>query len=116
MSSLFETAKRLVAPGKGILAADESIGTIEKRFEKVGVENTEENRRRWRELLFSAQNVEKFISGVIMFDESTRQMNSNGKNFVDLLSERGIIPGIKLMRKEEVGQEFVTRTWGLAKD
>ena len=94
-TALKETAQALVAPGKGILAADESEGTIKKRFEGVGVESTEENRRFYRELLFTTPGVEEFISGVIMFDETIRQKASD-KPFSQILSDRGIIPGIKV--------------------
>ena len=90
------TARALVAPGKGILAADESFPTIEKRFKSVGVESTEENRRAYREMLFRTPHVEASISGVILFDETIRQSSSDGTPFPELLSARGIIPGIKV--------------------
>ncbi len=90
------TAQALVAPGKGILAADESFPTIEKRFKSVGVESTEENRRAYREMLFRTPGIQSAISGVILFDETIRQSGSDGTRFVDLLSARGIIPGIKV--------------------
>ncbi|MCX5737527.1 MAG: fructose-bisphosphate aldolase, partial [Proteobacteria bacterium] len=70
-------AKSLVAPGKGILAADESTGTIKKRFDKIKVENTEENRRDYREMLFTTKGCEEFVSGVILFDETLRQKASD---------------------------------------
>ena len=89
-------AKALVAEGKGILAADESEGTIKKRFDSIGVESTEENRRAYRDLLFTTEGVEEFISGVIMFDETIRQSTSDGTPFAQLLESRGIIPGIKV--------------------
>jgi fructose-bisphosphate aldolase class I len=95
-SALKQTAQALVVSGKGILAADESEGTIKKRFDAVQVESTEENRRFYRELLFTTPKVEEFISGVIMFDETIRQKDGNGKPFPLLLSEKGIIPGIKV--------------------
>jgi len=91
---LINTAKALVAPGKGILAADESFPTIEKRFGEVGVESTEGSRRTYRELLFTSEGIEGFISGVIMFDETLRQ--AQGKPFAKILEEKGIIPGIKV--------------------
>lgn len=94
--SLEEIAKKLVAPDKGILAADESTSTIAKRFEKSGIENTEENRRLYRELLFATGGVENFISGVILFDETIRQSSVDGVPFPKLLSSRGIAPGIKV--------------------
>ena len=90
------TARALVAPGKGILAADESTGTIEKRFRSIEVESTEENRRAYRDLLFTTEGVEEFISGVILFDETIRQASADGAPFAQLLAERGIVPGIKV--------------------
>ena len=96
--SLIDTAEALVAPGKGILAADESTGTIGKRFAALGIENTEQNRRDYRELLFSAPGVSEHISGVILYDETLRQRASDGGTIVELLTNRGIIPGIKVDR------------------
>jgi fructose-bisphosphate aldolase, class I len=93
---LQSTAKALVGEGKGILAADESDGTIKKRFDSIGVESTEENRRAYRELLFTTEGVEEFISGVILFDETIRQSASDGTPFPKLLESKGIIPGIKV--------------------
>jgi fructose-bisphosphate aldolase class I len=93
---LHATAKALVAPGKGILAADESTGTIKKRFDTIGVESTEEHRRAYRDLLFTTEGAEEYISGVIMFDETIRQSTSNGTPFPELLASKGIIPGIKV--------------------
>ncbi|MEX1296715.1 MAG: class I fructose-bisphosphate aldolase [Candidatus Limnocylindrales bacterium] len=90
------TAQALVAPGKGILAADESFPTIEKRFESVGLESTEDNRRSYREMLFRTPEMESSISGVILFDETIRQSGSDGVPFPELLAARGIIPGIKV--------------------
>lgn len=89
-------ARALVAPGKGILAADESSPTIKKRFDSIGVESTEENRRDYREMLFSAAGSEAHISGVILFDETLRQKAKDGRRLVDLLESKGIIPGIKV--------------------
>src|SRR6184192_902904 len=94
--SLEETAKALVAEGKGILAADESDRTIKKRFDSIDVESTEDNRRAYRELLFTADGVEEYISGVILFDETIRQSSADGTPFPKLLESRGIIPGIKV--------------------
>ena len=94
--SLRATARSLVAQGKGILAADESSPTIKKRFDTIGVESTEENRRTYRELLFTAEGVDAYISGVILFDETLRQAAADGTPFPELLSGRGIIPGIKV--------------------
>ena len=90
------TAAALVAPGKGILAADESTGTIKRRFDAIGVENTEDNRRAYRELLFRTKSSAKFISGVILFDETIRQTTAGGTPLVNLLVDEGIIPGIKV--------------------
>ncbi len=98
MSELHETAKALVAEGKGILAADESSGTITKRFDAIGVESTEESRRAYRDLLFTTPGAEQFISGVILFDETIRQQSADGTPFPELLASRGIIPGIKVDR------------------
>ncbi len=108
---LKEIAKKLVAPGKGILAADESLGTIEKRFAKVGLENTEENRRSYREMLFTTPGIEKFLSGVILFSETFRHASrAQGKLLPDVLRERGILVGVKVDEgKEEKGGEFVTK-------
>lgn len=90
------TARSLVAEGKGLLAADESFGTIEKRFQAINVSNTEENRRAYRELLFTTPKLGQFISGVILFDETIRQKTSDGVRFVEVLRQQGIIPGIKV--------------------
>jgi fructose-bisphosphate aldolase, class I len=93
---LQETARAIVAEGKGILAADESNGTIKKRFDSIGVESTEENRRAYRDLLFTTEGVEEYISGVILFDETIRQKSADGTPFPRLLASKGIIPGIKV--------------------
>jgi fructose-bisphosphate aldolase, class I len=95
-SELHETAKALVAPGKGFLAADESGGTIKKRFDPIGVESTEERRRSYREMLFTTAGAEEYISGVILFDETIRQSASDGTPFPELLASKGVIPGIKV--------------------
>jgi fructose-bisphosphate aldolase, class I len=95
-ATLEETARALVAEGKGILAADESDSTIKKRFDAIGVESTEENRRAYRDLLFTTAGVEEYISGVILFDETIRQAAADGTPFPELLARRGIIPGIKV--------------------
>src|SRR6266550_2914698 len=95
-SDLESTAKALVADGKGILAADESTTTIKKRFDAIGVESTEDNRRAYRELLFTTPGAEEFISGVILFDETIRQSSSDGTPFPKLLADHGIIPGIQV--------------------
>ena len=86
----------LSTPGKGILAADESTGTIGKRLASIAVENTEDNRRALRELLFTAPDFEKHISGVIMFDETLGQSCADGTPFVSLLRAKGVVPGVKV--------------------
>jgi fructose-bisphosphate aldolase class I len=96
MHELEKTAKALVAEGKGILAADESDGTIKKRFDSIEVESTEDNRRAYRELLFTTEGAEDYISGVILYDETIRQSASDGTPFPKLLESRGVIPGIKV--------------------
>lgn len=93
---LGQIATSLVAPSKGILAADESTGTIEKRLSSINVPSTEENRRAYRELLFTTANAASFISGVILYDETLRQSASDGTPFPDLLRDQGIVPGIKV--------------------
>lgn len=94
---LKKIANAIVAPGKGILAADESVGTMGKRLQGIGLENTEENRRKYRELLFTTdKKIGDYISGVILFHETLYQKTSTGVPFVELLKERGIIPGIKV--------------------
>ncbi|MFV8755431.1 class I fructose-bisphosphate aldolase [Nannocystaceae bacterium ST9] len=90
------TARALVAPGKGILAADESFPTIAKRFSALGIESTEENRRIYREMLLLTPGAEEFISGAILFDETLRQKTAAGKPFAEAMLERGILPGIKV--------------------
>jgi fructose-bisphosphate aldolase, class I len=96
MTDLHETALALVAEGKGILAADESDGTIKKRFDSIGVGSTEESRRAYRDLLFTTEGAEEFISGVILFDETIRQSSADGTPFPTLLESKGIVPGIKV--------------------
>jgi len=96
-AELVQTAQAIASPGKGILAADESTGTIGSRFSKIKVENTEENRRAYRELLFTCDEVvSQYISGVIMYEETLGQKSSDGVPFVDVLKKRGIITGIKV--------------------
>jgi fructose-bisphosphate aldolase class I len=94
--ALNKVARSLVAPGKGILAADESSGTIKKRFDSIGVESTEDRRRAYRELLFTTKGAEEFISGVILFDETIRQNASDGRTLVRVLEDAGVTPGIKV--------------------
>jgi fructose-bisphosphate aldolase, class I len=115
MHELHETAESLVAEGKGILAADESDGTIKKRFDSIEIESTEENRRAYRELLFTTEGAEEFISGVILFDETIRQSGADGTPFPKVLSSRGIIPGIKVDKgaKPLANAEGETVTEGL---
>lgn len=93
---LNDIAKAMVAPGKGILAADESLPTIEKRFAKINLPSTEENRRAYREMLFTTKGIGEFISGVIMFEESLNQKAKDGTPFVKVLAKQGILPGIKV--------------------
>jgi fructose-bisphosphate aldolase class I len=94
--TLQDTAREILADGKGILAADESTGTITKRLEAVGVESTEENRRRFRDLLFTTKGAEERLGGVILYDETVRQDALDGTGMVELLRQRGIVPGIKV--------------------
>lgn len=91
-----KNAKLLSAPGKGILASDESNGTCGKRFEAIGVENTEQNRNDYRELLYTVDGLEEFVSGAIMFDETIRQKTAAGVPFPKQLLDKGIITGIKV--------------------
>lgn len=96
---LVQIANAIVAPGKGILASDESMNTMNKRLRSVDVENTEENRRKYRELLYTADDsLADYISGVLLFDETFRQKTSDGVPFVQVLKDKGIIPGIKVDR------------------
>ncbi len=96
VNDLNSVALAMVANGKGLLAADESSPTIKKRFDSIGAESTEENRRRYREMLFTAQGVADYIGGVILFDETIRQSTSDGVTFSQHLSDLGMIPGIKV--------------------
>ena len=96
LNELSSIAHKIVADHRGILAADESTSTIEKRFKSIGVENTEENRRAYREMLFATPGVEKFISGVIMYDETIRQKTQAGVPFPEFQGKLGIVPGIKV--------------------
>ena len=96
LQQLESTARALVAEGKGILAADESNRTIKKRFDSIGVEATEETRRAYRDLLFTTEGAEEYISGVILYDETIRQASADGTPFPKLLESKGIIPGIKV--------------------
>jgi fructose-bisphosphate aldolase class I len=96
LGELESVARTLVAPGKGILAADESSPTIEKRFKAIDLPSTEENRRAYRELLFTTPGVSEFISGVILYDETIRQRSADGMPFTEVLERQGIVPGIKV--------------------
>jgi fructose-bisphosphate aldolase class I len=97
LDALNAIAKKMVAPGKGILAADESSGTIKKRFDAIKVENTEDNRRDYREMLFrTTKTMQDHISGVILFDETIRQKAKDGNTLVSLIEAAGSIPGIKV--------------------
>ncbi len=96
VKKLIATAQAIVAPGKGILAADESGGTIKRRFDTINAESTEENRRNYRELLFRTEGASEYISGIILFDETIRQDGADGTPLVKVLTDQGIIPGIKV--------------------
>jgi len=96
LAALNSVAEKMVAPGRGILAADESTGTIKKRFDAIGVENTEEHRRDYRELMFRAKDAMSYVSGVILYDETLWQNAADGTPLVDLITAAGSIPGIKV--------------------
>jgi fructose-bisphosphate aldolase class I len=96
LQELSSVAKALVAKGKGILAADESFGTIEKRFKGINIASTEEHRRAYREMLFTTPSIGDYISGVIMFDETIRHTTKGGVRFCDVLTKAGVVPGIKV--------------------
>ncbi len=96
IEQLAETAQAMVAKGKGIIAIDESTGTIGKRFEQVGIANNEENRRAYRELLLTTPKLSEHISGAILFDETLRQSTKAGVPFAKYLTQNGILPGIKV--------------------
>jgi fructose-bisphosphate aldolase class I len=96
LERLSQVAKAMVARGRGILAADESHGTTKRRFDALQIESTAETRRSYREMLLSATGMEQFISGVILFDETLRQTTSDGTPFAEMLSGKGVIPGIKV--------------------
>ena len=96
LNEMIETAAAMVAPGKGILAIDESTGTCKKRFDSIGVECTENNRRDYRHMLLSAPDLGEHISGAILFDETLRQSSADGVPFTQIMQDNGIIPGIKV--------------------
>lgn len=112
---LIKNAAYIGTPGKGILAADESTGTIGKRLSSINVENVEENRRALRELLFCAPGALQYLSGVILFEETLYQKTASGKPFVDVLKEGGVLPGIKVDKGtvELAGTNGETTTQGL---
>ncbi len=103
-------ARKLVAPGKGILAADESSGTIEKRLKSINVPSTEENRRMYREILFTTKGAGEFISGVILFDETIRQKSRDGRGFVEVLEQQGIVRFAKWRAVIAIGDGIPTRS------
>lgn len=94
--TLIQNAQALVAPGKGILAADESTGTAGKRLDTVGLENTEENRRQYRQIFLTTPNIGETLGGVILFEETISQLTDNGTAFTDVLYSQNILPGIKV--------------------
>src|SRR5690606_9036794 len=96
IDQLAETAQAMVAAGKGIIAIDESTNTIKKRFEAVGVENTEENRRAYREMLLTTPGLGDYISGAILYDETIRQSTRDGVPFTKVMADAGVIPGMKV--------------------
>ena len=96
MSDLNKIALKILESGKGILAADESTGTMTKRLESVKIDSTSENRTKFRETLFSSNGMKEYIGGVILYDETIRQKSSDGKEIPKLLSESGSVPGIKV--------------------
>ncbi|KKU16334.1 MAG: Fructose-bisphosphate aldolase [Candidatus Woesebacteria bacterium GW2011_GWC2_45_9] len=116
MNELQETIKKMLASGKGILAADASTPTMTKRFEKAAIESTEETRRQFRQLLVTTSDLEKYIGGIILFDETIRQRLDSGKSFPEHVVSRGILPGIKVDEGTEpfVGSENEKVTKGLA--
>ena len=93
---LYDTARTIVADNRGILAADESTGTIKKRFDSIAVESTEESRRFYRNLLFTTPGMEEYIGGVILYDETIRQASDDGTPFAQLLAAKNVVPGIKV--------------------
>ena len=112
---LEQIAASIVAPDKGILAADESSPTIKKRFDSINAESTEKNRRDYRDMLFKTKNISQYISGVILFHETIYQKDSNGKPLVEVLTDQGIVPGIKVDKgaKPLAGHPNETITEGL---
>ena len=115
LSALNQIAVKMTERGKGILAADESSGTIKKRFDSINVESTEDNRRNYREMLFRTDSFGEYISGVILFDETLRQNAADGTPLVKIIEAAGAVPGIKVDKgaKQLVGCEGETVTEGL---
>ncbi len=113
--TLIKTAQAMVESGKGVLAADESTGTIKKRFDSINVESVEETRRAYRDMLFTTPGMEDFVSSVILFEETLYQKSSDGTPFSKLLADKGVIPGIKVDKgaKPLAGAEGETVTEGL---
>uniref|UniRef100_A0A1I7VUG4 Fructose-bisphosphate aldolase n=1 Tax=Loa loa TaxID=7209 RepID=A0A1I7VUG4_LOALO len=108
---LYTIARKLVESGKGILAADESIGTMGKRFATIGMENNARNRKNYRYLLFTTSNISQYISGIILHEETFSQRDDAGKSFVDIIREAGMLPGIKLdkgLKQFDGGLEYIT--------
>jgi fructose-bisphosphate aldolase class I len=114
-AELKENAEKIARRGHGILAADESTGTIGKRFDSIKLENNEENRRKYRELLFTTHDFDKYISGVILYEETAKQSTKDGKRFIELLQQKGVVPGIKLDKGTTIlpGTKDETATLGL---
>ena len=110
---LQETIRTILAPGKGILAADESSGTIKKRFDSIGLESTEENRRDYRNLLFTARGYEQWISGIILYDETVDQKDDSGRTFSERIASQGIVPGIKTDEGMEEHPHFLPNSPGI---
>lgn len=103
--------KKIFRPGYGLLAADESVPTIGKKFVPLGVENNEENRRAYREMLLTTPEFENGISGVIFFDEQTKQATEKGQNFVDLVISRNAVAGIKVDKGVQILPGTNEETW-----
>ena len=113
-TSLSEIASYIVSDGKGILAADESNPTCTKRFDSIGVESTEDNRRDYRELLFRSEGMKGNIGGVILFDETIRQTAADGTSLVDVIASQGSLPGIKVDKGlQQIGDTKESLTQGL---
>ena len=96
-AELIATANKICTPGKGILAADESPGSIIKKFDALKVQNNPENRRKYREMLITSPGIQEYISGVILQEETAEQANKEGVLFIKYLQDRGIVPGIKVL-------------------